>query len=88
MIRVGVSSFATLVTVVVGPASNDGVQFHHQRSCCSGLVGSDDVSDLCQVGFHIFLSGFDNELAIVLAYILTQEVKPFGNVRDTGLLWR
>ena len=37
---------------------------------------------------RVFLGGSDEQLAVVLAEVLSEEVEPLLDVRDAGFLWR
>ena len=43
---------------------------------------------LSRKGSHILSGRLNQQLAVVLAHILSEEIKPFFNVRDSGFLLR
>jgi hypothetical protein len=48
----------------------------------------DDCSNLLQEGLDVLLGRLNQQFAVVLAYILAQEIKPVLDMRDAGLLLR
>ena len=79
-----------VVSVVLHPSSNDGIKYQDQPPGRERLVLLNDVPDLFQVGMHILLRWFDQQFVplscFVLAYVLTQEIKPVLNMGDAGFL--
>ena len=74
--------------VIVRPAPDDGVELTNQPFLCGRPVRSDDRSDFLQEGVRVLLRRLDEQLAIILAEILSEEVEPFFDRRDAGFLWR
>ena len=82
--------FADDMPVVVRPASNNRVEFRYEFAGRQGFVGLHDLPNFLKECFHI-LFGWGNEQLVpfsrlVLAYILTEEIKPLLNMCDDGLL--
>ena len=79
------------MAVVVGPASDHAIEAKDQYSGRESSVRLDGFSNLLEEGFDTLLGRFDQQFVLfarlVLAYILAEEVEPFIDVRDEGLLW-
>lgn len=69
------------MAVVVCPSPNDGVELDNQVAGRRLFVGFDGRPHFGQECFDAFARGFDEELAIVLAYILSQKVEALLDVR-------
>src|SRR5258708_2130971 len=74
--------------VIPCPPANERVEQQDQISRCGSLVLLHDLSDFFQERFHVLLGRFDNELPIVLAYMLSEEVEAIFNMRHEGFLSR
>lgn len=76
--------------VVVCPPSNNRVEFRYQFPSRHGFIGLHDLSDFLKECFHILFRRSNEQLVpfsrLVLAYVLTEEIKPLLNRRDAGLL--
>ena len=76
--------------MVLCPTSNDGIEQEYEPSGRQRLVLLDDFPDLFEVGMHILLCWFDQQLVLlsffVLADILTEEIESVPDVGDTGFL--
>ncbi len=73
------------VLVVLSRSPNNWVDLCDQFSSRHRGVAFNDPSDLDQERFHVLRGRLDEDLAVVLAYILTEEVKPILDVRDDRL---
>src|SRR3989441_4197149 len=84
--------FADDMPVIVRPTSNDRVEFRYEFPGRQGFVGLHDLPNFLQECFHILLGWGNKQFVpfahLVLAYVLTQEIKPILDMRDEGLLWR
>src|SRR5215210_7379817 len=80
--------FADDVPVIVRPPPDDRVQVRYQFADVELLVGLNKASDFTQEGFGVLPGRLDDELAVVPAYILSEEVEPVLDMRDSGLLRR
>src|SRR5665213_4466178 len=74
--------------MIVRPTQNDGVELTNQTRLCRGRIRLDDRSDFLQEDVRVLLRRFDEQLAVVFAEVLSEEIKPFFDVRDAGFLWR
>jgi hypothetical protein len=72
--------------VIVRPSSDKGIELHDQISCCRLFVGLDERPHLAQEGGDVLARRLDDELALVLAYVLPQEIEAIVDVRDDGFL--
>ena len=72
--------------VIPGPSSNERVEQQDQISGCGSLVFLHDFSDFFQERFHVLLGRFDNELTVVLAYMLSEKVEAVFNMCNEGFL--
>src|SRR5713101_6773118 len=75
--------FADGMPVVVRPTANNRVEFRYQFPSRQGFVGLHDLSDFLKECFHILFRWGNEQLVpfsrLVLAYILTEEIKPLLN---------
>src|ERR1019366_4853271 len=71
--------------VVVGPATNDRVQYCCQVRLADGLVRFNQSPDFLQEHLRVLLRWFHQRLAIVFAEVLSEEVEPLGNMSDARL---
>ena len=78
---------ADYVAVIIGPAPDDGVELVNQVAGCGLFVGVDDCLRFGQERFDALAGRFDEELAVVLAYVLSQEVESVVDVGYPGLFW-
>ena len=85
-----VDLFGDDVPMEQGPPSNDRIEFLDQVLLGCRLMGSYNVLDLRQKGSHILSCGGCEILLPVpiLSVMLAEEVEPFLNVCDEGLLFR
>ena len=67
--------------MVVGPATNDGVQLANQPGLADGFVRVDDSADFLQEHVRVLLRRFDEQLAVILAEVLSEEVEAKGSAR-------
>src|SRR5687767_6390482 len=74
--------------VIVCPTGDDRVEHRYQLSSWRLFVGLYRFPDLIEERFHVLLRRLDEQLAVVLAYVLAQKVEPILNVRDAGLFLR
>lgn len=72
--------------VISRPPSNERIEQQDQVPSRGSLVVLHDLADFFQKGFHAFLRWVDNELAVVLAYILPKKIKAISHLRDEGFL--
>jgi hypothetical protein len=82
----GKDLLADHMSVIARPAPDHGIEHADQLSDCDLLVVFDDCSNLLQKGLNVLLGRLDEQLAVVLTYILAQKIKPILNMRDAGLL--
>jgi hypothetical protein len=75
------------MAMVVCPTPDNGIELVNQVACCGLLVGFDGRPHFGQECFDAFPGGFDEELALVLAHVLPQEVEALLNVGYPGFLW-
>ena len=76
------------MTVIHGPAPDHRVELPYQCRLFGGRIAFDDLPDLIHQRFDALLCWFGQQLVAVLAYVLTEEVEPFRDMRDAGLLLR
>ena len=74
--------------VIQRPAPDERVQVANEGTRWRTLVGFDDPSDFPQHRFDALRRRLDEQLAVVFANVLSEEVKPFLDMRDHGLLGR
>ena len=74
------------VLMIVGPATNDGVQQANQRCLADGLVRIDDSSDFLQERMRVLLRRFHQRLPIVFAEVLSEEVEPLVDMGEVSLV--
>src|SRR5262249_21154531 len=86
MVRPVESVLGRAALMIVGPATNDGVQQANQRCLADGLVRIDDSSDFLQERVRVLLRWFHQWLAIVFAEVLSQEIEPLVNMGDASLV--
>src|SRR5260221_12326574 len=76
--------------VVVRPTSNHRVEFLYQFPSRQGFIGLHDRSGFLKECFHILFRRSNEQLVsfprLVLAYVLTEEIKSILNMCDDGLL--
>lgn len=73
--------------VVIGPAPEFTVQLPDQLLRGGSGVGFDQCPDFSQEALDRGLGRFDQELALVLAYVESEEIEAVVYVRDVGLLF-
>ncbi len=78
--------FADDVLVIVRPSPNDRVQLNDQVACRRLLIGLDERSYFPQEGGDVLSRWFDDELAMVLAYIVRigRALRPFPPSKRSG----
>src|SRR5690349_17105326 len=86
MIHFDKGALARGVLMIVGPAPDFGIEDSYQVSGGRLRIASNDFSDFGQEGFDILPRGFGNDLPMILADSLSQEVKAIHDMRDTGFL--
>jgi hypothetical protein len=60
--------------VIQCPSANEGIEQTDQGAGSGALVGFDDGSDFAQERLNALRGGFNEQLAVVLAQVLTEEV--------------
>lgn len=78
--------FANHMAVVVGPTSDNGVEFGNQLTSRQMVMGLDDGTNFEQQGLDALFGWFDEQLAFVLTDILAQEIKALFNIRHFRFL--
>ena len=68
--------FGRTMPMVVGPATNDGVQQADQEGLADGFVRIDDFPDFLQERVRVLLRRFYQWFAVVFAEILSKKSKP------------
>ena len=76
------------VAMVVGPTPDDGVELTYQVGLAESAILANQLPHLFQERVRVFLGRLDEQLAAILAEVLSEEVKPLLDVRDAGFLWR
>ncbi len=76
------------VPMVVGPAPDHGVEQSNPGFLLRRSVRPDGLSDVIQKRLHVPGRRLDQQLAVVFAYILSEKVEAFRDVRDFGLFLR
>jgi hypothetical protein len=79
-------AFAHHVALIIGPSLDDGIELPYQCTGCGLLMRLDDVSDCVQECVDTLGGGFDEQLPVVLAYIVSEKVKAILDVRYPGFL--
>ncbi len=76
------------VAVVVHPTPNDRVELSDQVYLTGSAILTHQLPHLFQKSMRVLLGRPDNQLAVKLAEVLSEEVEPLLDVRDAGFLWR
>ena len=74
--------------MIVRPPPDDRVEPTNQIFLAGGFVRVDDSTDFLQERVRVLLRRLDEQFAVELAEILSEEVEPLVNMRDAGFLWR
>ena len=74
--------------MIVHPTSDDRVELAYQAFLANGLVRIYDASDFLQERVRVLLRWLDEQCAVELAEMLSEEVEPLVNMCDAGFLWR
>src|SRR6266404_2039779 len=78
--------FGRAVLMVVGPATDDGVQQANQHGLADGFVRINNSTDFLHERVRVLLRRFHQWLAIVFTEVLSEEVEPFVNMGDARLV--
>src|SRR5215510_14505674 len=76
------------MSMVVTPATNDGVQQANQQGLAEGFVRVDDFSDLLQERVRVLLRWLDQGFATVLTEILAEEIETLVDMSGACLVGR
>src|SRR5579863_1366767 len=76
------------VSMVVRPATDHGVEQTDQSLLLHRAVLPDYLSNILQERVHVPGRRFNQKLAAVFAYILSEKVEALRDMRDSGLLLR
>src|SRR6266571_624913 len=76
------------VAMVIGPATNDGVELTNQVGLTESAILANELPHLVQERVRVFLGGLDEQLSAVLAEVLSEEVESIFDGRDAGFLGR
>jgi len=79
-------AFTHHVALIIGPSLDDGIELPYQCTGCGLLVRLDDASDFVQERVDTLGRGFDEQLPVVLAYIVSEKVKAILDLRYPGFL--
>src|SRR6266487_1202146 len=74
--------------MIIRPTPNGRVELTNQHLLCRGRVRLDDRPDFLQEDMRVLLRRLDEQLAVVFAEVLSEEVEPFFDRRDAGFLGR
>jgi hypothetical protein len=74
--------------MIVHPAPDDRVELTYQAFLADGFVRIDDAPDFLQEHVRVLFRWLDEQFAVELAEMLSEEVEPLINMRDAGFLWR
>jgi hypothetical protein len=87
-IDLGKHLFTHHMLMVVRPASNNRVQLGKQHAGGYCLLGFEEGADMGQKPLNALLRGFYQQLALVLAQMLSKKIKPILDSGDAGLFFR
>ena len=76
------------VAMVVGPAPDDGVELTDQVGLAESAILANQSPHLFQERVRVLLGRLDEQLAAILAEVLSEEVEPLFDRRDAGFLGR
>src|SRR6185436_15931734 len=76
------------MSMVVSPATNDGVQQADQLGLADGFVCVDNSPNFPQERVRVLLRRFHQWFAVVFAEVLSEEVEALVNMGDTCLVGR
>ena len=74
--------------MVVRPSPNDRVEQANQVLLTRGFIRTDDAPDFLQERVRVLLRRRDEQFAVELAEMLSEEVEPLVDMRDAGFLGR
>ncbi len=74
------------MTVIVCPAAKDRVEQPYQALLVCAAILTNHTTYLLQKSVHVFSGGCNQELAVILAQVLPQEVEALFDMRDAGFL--
>ena len=80
--------FAVDMPMIVRPAPKFGVELSDQADCCCLGIEFNKRPDVGQKGFDVLVRRSNERFAAIGAYVLTEEVEPFGAMSDAGFLRR
>ena len=80
--------FCRSMLVKVGPSPYFGVEESDEPVCRGLFVSPDDFSDACKKRVHVCLRRTSQKWSVVLARMLSEEVKSVLDVRYPGFLFR
>src|SRR6266702_5475308 len=80
--------FAHHMLMIPCPSSNERVEQQDQVTSSGSLMVLDHFSDFFQKRFHVLFRRLDDELAVVLAYMLSEKVEALVDMRNKGFLRR
>ena len=81
-------SFGDHVPVILNPSPDDRVEQADQIFRFGLWVGLDDLAHFLHQFSDAFLSRFDQQFVVILAYILAEKVEPVLDVGDDRFLLR
>jgi len=76
------------VAMVVGPTPDDGVEMTDQGGLAESAILANELPHLFQERVRVLLGRLDEQLAAILAEVLSEEVEPLFDMCDAGFLWR
>src|SRR5580698_4886351 len=74
------------VTVIVSPTSDNRIKLPNQVLLFCGAIRANLTTYLFQEGVQVLLGGRNQELAAILAQVLSEEVEALFDMRDAGFL--
>ena len=74
--------------MIICPAPDDRVEQLDQKLLFDRFIPANRRPDFLQEVVRVLLGRFDEQLAVILAEVLSEEVEPLLDVRDAGFLWR
>ena len=73
--------------VIVRPSPHERVPLHDQLTCRRLFVGLDERPYLLEACRNVLACWFDDELAVALAYLLSQEIEAILAVCHDRFCW-
>lgn len=88
MISIREDSFTDDEAIIISPTSDDRIELFDQKGGWRRVVSLDDAFDVAQELYNLWFCRFNEQSALVLSHVETEEIKTIVDMCDFGFVFR